>query len=138
MVQNRKETAVKYQMFLNEIFEKQPIRKLSLLAATLGMTPVFGTFLLKRGYLKQIDGKKEYTFTDRIDPFTVMETQMLISEFNRWRHVLKTTGKEEENPPVRDLVDNSQLAGYTTKELLTELKRRGYKGTLSVTKEIKF
>ena len=139
-----RQTAEKYSQFLDELVDQEQfggVTNVGNIVTKYGITPAFFSFLVKRGYFEKVAGSKAYIPTsvmkDRL-PLIVVDAQILINEFNRWKQIKKDTGAEEIDPPVRFDAESEGITTYTTKELINELKRRGYTGVMTVKKEIKF
>jgi hypothetical protein len=129
----------RYEDYLNEMVEVALIGELQkpdVYRKKYGVSAVLFQFLKKKGIFYLDDSG--VWLTSRRDTFTTEEVSMLKNELNRYKYQIKTNGHEEENPPVRFNQEKDSIRSYSTKELLTELKRRGYSGEIFVSKSIKF
>lgn len=134
----RTDSLQRYEDYLNEMVEMALIGELQNPTAyriKYGVGANLFSFLKKKGIFYQKDG---VWYTSRKDTYTTEEVSMLKNEFNRYKYQLKKNGKEEEDPPVRFESKDGLLSSYTTKGLLEELRRRGYRGEVYVEKRIKF
>jgi len=134
----RTDTLSRYKSYLNEMIDESSTGGLTnpdFFRKKYGVTTSMFSFLKKKGLLTF---KNKKWFFNRTAHFDINEISTLKAEFNRFRYQLKVYGKEEENPPVRDLPNNSKMAEFTTKELIAELKSRGWSGEIYMQKSIKF
>jgi hypothetical protein len=129
----RKDVLSRYKNFLNEVLEGCAqgggFRGMPELREKYGVSSTLITYLNATGIIHR-EGRT--WVSERIELYEDAEVGMLISSFNKWK-------REKGKPPQlsKDADSDNNLIAYSTKELLTELKRRGYSGTLTITKEVK-
>jgi hypothetical protein len=131
----KKDALKRYTAALNEMLKdnkEEPISGIGNYAQVYGMSDEFFTFLVHQGTLLKTGDKANarFSFTPtKLEEggFTENQVTNLMLAWNRFK---KSKGKDE--GAVHDLSNNSKFAGIETKELLAELKRRGYSGTLEI------
>lgn len=129
---NRQETVKKYQAFLNKGIALALVGKfntMSALVAKHGVSSNLSGFLTQKKIFEYDVNQKGYR-TSRVTDFTEPEVQMLIADYNAFKY-------KRVKPPLTTTA-SSGLSGYSTKELLAELKSRGYAGKIFIKKEINF
>ena len=73
--------------------------------------------------------------TDRTNPFTDAEVTTILADMKKRKLESRSVSITDEPHGVDS---ENPLAKFTTKELIAELHRRGYTGTISIRREIKF
>jgi hypothetical protein len=77
------------------------------------------------------------------EPFTIADVEKIRIELNNWLHERREAKEVYKNAPHQTPSTEKEegpcnMAKCTTAQLIAELKRRGYHGTLSLTKEFEF
>lgn len=126
----------KYQRFLNEaidIIGAGQSLKMRDLALKHGVDTKLIAFMRENGPI--YSDSKSHRFpnwsTSKKSPFSLDEVSLIVSDFNKW---MRTNRKDSQ----RELIPSTGggLETYTTSQLIAELRSRGYRGTLSITKEV--
>lgn len=94
-----------------------------------GVSSSLITYLKQRG-LVESSGKGNYMYK-RTETYTKTDLMLLRQDFSNWMREMRQ-GEVAIAP-----TEHSPLSPFKTQELLAELKRRGYVGTLTITKEIR-
>lgn len=146
----RTDTTQRYQGFLNETTERireGNLKTLEEVKEKYGVSATLIPFLKHKGIIKQTNSSHRYpTYTTGANgtPFSEKAVVMLIAEFNRWKRddkIKKTVDKITKDmvSPIRKTPKKgSCLTDVTTKEIISELKRRGYTGHITIEKTIEF
>ncbi len=136
---NKANALDRYTKCLNEMItitkEQGSFKKVGSFAEKYGMSPEFFSFLVKEGILHREGAgvHAQFSIGDGT-PMTLGHVQPLMSKWNRVKND-KKQGRTTE-APVR-FNPGSKMSELTTGDLLRELKRRGYTGTLTIKKTIK-
>ena len=139
----RTDTKDRYKAFLNEWWEyskeELPITTTELLKKY-GVSSSFGTYVTKQQlFAYKGSGPHGMWTTKQEAPFTDVEVSSMIAEYNGFKYKKKNPPKIEDhvlNEAVK--VSNGELSVYATQDLINEIKKRGYTGSIVLHKEIKF
>jgi hypothetical protein len=129
----------RYQGFLNDCVEAIQVGIFPSMAAMVrkyGISSTFSAFLIDKGIFHRTGDSKNYKYSvgkDVKPNFTEESADELRKEFNVWKYNQKHLNGEFK--PTTKV--ESKFQHFTTKQLVTELKRRGYTGSLYIKKEIK-
>jgi hypothetical protein len=135
------DVARRYQLFLNEAIDlcKQGVLKnMSTLIKKYGVTSSLATFIVEKGIIKRTGTGRHVVYSlngGGTVTFGEFEAGRLAKEFNVWKFRKRTKLQPEDRPDVKTEVVG--LSTYTTQQLITELRHRGYTGNLYIKKEIK-
>lgn len=137
----RIETLKKYTEYLNSILDtmtkKGSMSNVIDYTRRSGVDTHLFAHLVKRGTFleNKRNGMQRSYSTNRTNLFTEEELSTILSEMDRGnKHLPARTSSQEENKQE----EKCSLKLFTSRELIEELKHRGYSGTLIVKKEIKF
>lgn len=147
MTQNEK--VQKYLEFSNKILamaKEVKLRNVIALCKADHVDTHYFAYLVKKGYFYMFKGgsigyRGKYYQTDRTDLFLFSEVKSFLDDMVSEKKLNKeNTPKYEFREPLSDFRERYArlLSEYTPRELIDELKRRGYSGSLTFTKEIKF
>lgn len=129
----RKDTVKRYTEFINKLIDVQKVngslQNLTTEALNSGVSQSLFPFMKDVGILSPTANGWLFSNTNKRSQ---EEISMFIADFNRWKKLKKEGVKSN----AIALDNKSQLTNVATKELIAELKRRGYKGKLQITKEI--
>lgn len=135
------ERTTKYLNFANRLYEDAKKRELTNVIDRCKINRMdthFFSALVKKGYFIKLKGGAYGT--ERLLPFEGQEiNEILLDLALRVKvNALNSIPQEKKAEEPRIISPFRPLSEYTPRELIDELKRRGYSGKLLFTKEIKF
>ena len=102
----------------------------------------FFSYLTKKGwfYIHSHGKKGRWYKSDRMEGFTTQEVEGILNEVSQRAKINAINAEPRPKPSLSEMESPliRLLSEYTPRELIDELKRRGYSGKLIFTKEIKF
>lgn len=131
----------RYEDFLNEVYDLTKlgaVNNLSTIVEKYGISQSLVSFLRHKAILVPLSNSHRYPqwMMDRKEHFTTSEVDMLITEYRVWKK------KQEKNNFIKDNVVipegfKRSLLSVSDKDLMKELRNRGYSGTLTIKREVK-